>query len=90
MVRLKAQSLMIDDKAMPIAQLQVGKTELVNGSINALYGLTPDFVRAIRSANTVGIAFQVDYGAPFFMGFSGMPLGQGRQKLEGLLANCRP
>jgi hypothetical protein len=74
---------------LPIAALKDGPTKLVNGWINATYRLTPDLVRQISSAKSVGVAFQAAYGAPMFLGFAGMELGDSRQKLAGLLATCR-
>jgi hypothetical protein len=86
---LGAQSLMIDDQPVPISQFKDGPTQLRNGWINATYRLTPQLIQQIQTAKMVGIAFQYIYGAPTFMGFSGMELAEGRQKLAGLIATCR-
>jgi hypothetical protein len=85
---LEAQSLMIDHKAIPISHLRQRPVTLQNGWINAMYNLSSDLIDKIKTAKTVGIAFQALYGAPTYMGFDGMELGDGRQKLAGLLAAC--
>ena len=84
-----AQSLFVDDQSFPITSLKDGPTKRVNGWINAQYRLTPDLIQRISSAKSVGVAFQMAYDAPMFLGFIGMELGDGRQKLAGLLATCR-
>lgn len=86
---LGAQSLMIDGQPIPIAQLKMRRTEIVNGWINAEYSLTPNLIQRIRAAKTVGIAFQPVYGSPVFMGFDNMELADGRQKMAGLIETCR-
>jgi len=84
-----AQSLFIDNRVLPIASLKVRPPELVNGWINAMYRLSPDLVKQISSAESVGVAFQKTYDAPAFLGFNRMELSEGREKLAGLLATCR-
>ena len=54
---LGAQSLMIDEKPIPISHLREGRPTLLNGWVNAYYKLTPDLVERIKLAKTVGIAF---------------------------------
>ena len=86
---LQAQSLMIDNKPVPISHLKAGSAFVRNGWINAFYGLTPELVGRIKSAKSVGIAFQTIYGAPVFMGFDDMEIGDGREKLIGFISTCR-
>jgi hypothetical protein len=86
---MSAKSLMLDGKAIPIDQLQLRATQIVNGWINAEFRLTPALIGKIQSARAVGVAFQFAHGAPMFMGFDGMEMDAGRQKLSGLLAICR-
>ncbi len=83
-----AQSLMIDDQPIPVSHLRTANATLVNGWVNAYYKLTPDLVGKIRSAKTVGIAFQGTYAAPTFMGFDGMEIADGREKLTGFISAC--
>jgi hypothetical protein len=85
---LGAQSLMIDERPVPISHLRQGKATLLNGWVNAYYALTPDLADKIKSAKTVGIAFQAIYGAPMFMGFDYMEIADGRQKLAGFISTC--
>lgn len=83
-----AQSLMIDGEAIPLSHLREGEVTLENGLVNALYNLTPDLIGKIKHAKTVGIAFQLVYGAPLFLGFDHMIVGDGRPKLEGFITSC--
>jgi hypothetical protein len=85
---LGAQSLMIDGEPIPISELRVGKPTLQNGWVNAIYKLTPNLIDKIRTAKTVGVAFQMIYGAPVFLGFDGMEIADGRQKLAGFISTC--
>jgi hypothetical protein len=85
---LGAQSLMIDEKPVPIGHLRQGNATLLNGWVNSYYALTPDLVDKIKSAKTVGIAFQAAYGAPMFMGFGYMEIADGRQKVAGFISTC--
>lgn len=87
---LHAHSLVIDDdEYIPISRYQEGHTKLVNGWINAEYILSEDLLQKIGKARSVGVAMQATYGAPIFMGFTGMEFDEGRIKLPGLLDLCR-
>ena len=82
--QMGAHSLFVDDKTHPIeASL---KAHLVNGLVNIVYDLDSNLIDKIKRATTVGIALQWVYGAPMFLGFSGMEIGEGRSKLLGYLA----
>ena len=70
------------------AKFRTGKATLVNGWVNASYKLTPELVNKIKSAQTVGVAFQGAYGAPMFLGFNRMEIAEGRQKLTGFISTC--
>jgi hypothetical protein len=69
-----SQSLFIDEKAIPIAQLRTQPQRLEKGWVHAEYRLTPELVQRLRTAKTVGIAFQFAPDAPMFLGFQGMEL----------------
>lgn len=86
---LGAQSVMIDGNLFPISSARVMKPKLINGWVNAAYALNGDLLGRIIAAKTVGIAFQAMFGAPVFLGFDGLELESGRQKLVGFLATCR-
>ena len=89
-LRMGSQSLMINGEPIPISNLKSEPTQLYNGLVNASFRATPELLRRIRSAKTVGIAFQFFDGHPLFYGFDGMEITpDGRKKLEGLVATCR-
>lgn len=89
-MQMGSQSLLIDDSTIPVSQLKLRPTVLHNGWINAEYQLTPELLQRIRSAKTVGVAFQFYDGAPLFLGFQGLEISpDGRMKLEGLVSTCR-
>jgi hypothetical protein len=89
-LRMGSQSLMVDDQSIPISNLKSAPVQLHNGWVNASFRITPDLLQRIRSAKTVGIAFQYFDGHPLFLGFQGMEItSDGRKKLEGLVATCR-
>jgi len=82
---LGAQSLMIDGDAIPISLSRLGEATLENGWVNASYALSADMLDKIRKAKTVGIAFQLVYGAPVFLGFDNMEVEPGRHMISGFL-----
>jgi hypothetical protein len=86
---LTATSIFIDDKTIPINQYMTHKAELVNGWINIQYAIDGALLRRIANAHTVGVAVQMVYEAPTFMGFEGMDFSDGAKKLPGLLGVCR-
>ena len=89
-MRMGIQSLMVDNIEVPISQLKLRPTELINGWINAEYRLTLGLLQHIRSAKTIGVAFQYYDGAPLFLGFQGIEITpDGRKKLDGLISTCR-
>jgi hypothetical protein len=85
----KKDSLVIDDKAIPIDPFQVSPSELINGWVNASYVLNNDLVEQLKNAQTVGITFQMAYSAPVFLGFDDMNFSEGAKKLPGLITTCR-
>ncbi len=86
-VNMHAHSLVIDMKDEPIT---AEETDINNGSgwFYADYLLTNDQVRRIMAANSVGVILQWAYGAPVFLGFNAMPLGEGAEKLAGIVNSC--
>ena len=40
-------------------------------------------------AQRIGVALQFNYDAPVFLGFDGMPIADGRDKLLGFMNQCR-
>ena len=86
-LNMEAQSLFVDEKTILISSFRVGKQSIVNGLVNALYKLSPDFVTNLQSARSVGIAFQYLTTAQTFLGFQGMEIDS--QKLGAYLGTCR-
>ena len=83
---MTAHSLMIDGKAYPVKAIS---TEMKNGLFNSIYKLSNRDIGALRSANHVGLAVRFTYEAPVFLGFDGMPISGGRDKLLGVLSSCK-
>lgn len=86
LMAMPAHSLMIDGKVYPVTAVS---KELKNGWFNSVYNLSSREANALRSANYVGIAVRFTYEAGVFLGFDQMPISGGRDKLLGILNNCR-
>jgi len=87
-LQMKAYSLFIDDKMIPISDHLRLPPTLKNGWINVAFSLDKNLLAAIQSAKEVGVSFQFAYDAPIFAGFQGMDFSEGAKKLPALVANC--
>ncbi len=85
---MKAVSLRIDDRKIPIADRQVEAPHLVNGLVNAVYVLDDRLLHSMQHAKTVGFEMQNSYDAGVFMGFDGMDFVEGAKKLPGFRKMC--
>jgi hypothetical protein len=83
---MPVHSLMLDGRVYPVEALS---KEMKNGWFNSIYRLTNREVGALRSANHVGVAVRFTHEAGVFLGFDHMPISGGRDKLLGILNNCR-
>ena len=83
---MSAPSLLIDDQVYRIITLS---KSIRNGWFNGIYNLSVREIQALRKAERVGVALQFNYDAPVFLGFDGMPIADGRQKLLGFMNQCR-
>ena len=82
---MHANSILIDDQAIHVTAKMMMGPMMSNGLINALVILSD----RLRSASSVGIAFQYSYDAPAFLGFQGMDFTGGRDQFVGLLSSCK-
>jgi hypothetical protein len=83
-----AVSLVVDDREYPIEKFLDGAPQLYNGSVFVTFILPPDLVRLIETAHEVGVTFQIDRGAPTYVGFRGMRVDDGAEKMPGVLQGC--
>jgi hypothetical protein len=86
LMNMPAHSLLIDDKVYPI---NASSKEIRNGLFNGAYNLSPREILALRKAQRVGLALRFTYEAPVFLGFQDMPVAEGREKLVGILNQCK-
>jgi len=86
--KMRSYSLFIDDIPVPISDKLTVPPVLINGWINVAFSLDAKLLTALRSAKTVGVAFQFTYDSPLFAGFSGMNFEEGAKKLPAMLGNC--
>ena len=84
-VGFPAHSLMINGQPYPIHPIS---KKFVNGWFNSAYTLTPEQLALVATAKSVGLAVQLAYDAPVFLGFDNMPFDEGAKKLVGLLNSC--
>jgi len=86
---MHADSIFVDDQVIHISdQMMIGPT-MSNGLITAMIVLNDRIVESLRSASSVGIAFQYSYDAPAFLGFQAMDFTTGREQFQGLLSSCK-
>jgi hypothetical protein len=85
-MKMPAHSLLIDDQVYPISAIS---KEVKNGLFNVTYNLSAQEISALRRAASVGVALRFTYQAPVFLGFEGMRVGDGKQKLIGILNQCK-
>lgn len=84
---MPASSLLVNEAtSIPI---RLESRRIQNGLFNGIYQLAARDLQAIQNAKTVGIAMRFTYEAPVFLGFQGMPLEAGKEKLAGFLNSCR-
>jgi hypothetical protein len=86
LMNMAAHSLLIDDQVYPV---DASSKRIQNGLYNGAYDLSSKEILALRKAERVGLALQFTYEAPVFFGFQGMPVADGRQKLIGILNQCK-
>lgn len=87
-IKMKADSLYLDDQSIKITQYLIDEPKLINGWVNATFLIDKNLVSKIQNAKEVGVIFQFDYSAPVFFGFVGMDFTDGAQKLSALKINC--
>jgi hypothetical protein len=85
LMKMPAHSLLIDGEAYPVT---ASSKRIQNGLFNVIFNLSSRERSALRKAENVGVAVQLTYQAPVFLGFDRMPVTDGRQKLLGILDQC--
>jgi hypothetical protein len=85
-MEMHAHSLVIDGQDEPV---DVYKPTIENGWFNGVYFLTKSQLSRIMKADTVGVILRWSYEGPVFLGFNSMPFAEGREKLIGLVNNCK-
>ncbi len=86
MMKMPVHDLMINGKPMP---LRLQNREIVNGWINLFYDLNPSQIKSILRADWVGVTLRYSREAGVFLGFDGMSFAEGREKVNGVINNCR-
>jgi hypothetical protein len=86
LMRMSAPSLLIDDQ---VYRIDAVSKSIRNGWFNGIYNLSVREIQALQKAQRVGVTLQFNYDAPVFLGFQGMPIADGRQKLLGFMNQCR-
>ncbi len=81
-------TLVVDGRTFPLQPLRKGRTEVVNGWINAAFDLPGQYWQAIKSGASLGVTFQFSPEAPVFFGFVGLPLQEARPLLDGIATTC--
>lgn len=84
---MKAESLVIDSKNIPIEAHHAGRY-VQNGWLNTMFTLDDELLSKLQKAKTVGLALQFSHEAPIFVGFNDMSFAEGAKKLPGLLSVC--
>ncbi|PSO14814.1 hypothetical protein [Bradyrhizobium sp. MOS003] len=85
LMNMAAHSLLIDGQ---VYRLRPDSKRIQNGLFKVTYTLSQKEIVALRKGENVGVAIQVSYEAPIFLGFEGMSIGSGRPKLVGMLDQC--
>ena len=85
-MNMTAHSLLIDGEPHPV---KVVTKRIQNGSLNVVLSLSRQEILALRNAESVGVAVQFLYGAPIFFGYDGMRIADSREKLVGIVSQCK-
>ena len=88
LMKMPSHSLLLDGKPTRV-ELASRKT-IENGWFNVMFKLTSTTIKALSAAQTVGFAVQGSSTAGIFLGYDGIPFGDGRSKFLGLINNCKP
>jgi hypothetical protein len=86
LMNMSAPSLQIDKQLYHLDEVS---KSIRNGWFNGIYNLSIQEIEALRNAQQVGVTLQFSYDAPVFLGFQGMPIRGGREKLLGFINQCR-
>jgi hypothetical protein len=86
LMNMTAHSLLIDGEPHPVKAMS---KRIQNGSFNVVLGLSRQEILALRKAESVGVAVQFLHGAPIFFGYDGMRIADGREKLAGIVNQCK-
>jgi hypothetical protein len=86
-MRMSADSLVVDGQYIPIENYRIER-KIINGWVNAMYGVDGNLMTRIATAKNVGLALQGTRSAPVFAGFEDLPMSEGAAKLPGLLSVC--
>jgi hypothetical protein len=86
-IRWPINWLFLDHSPIRLDQRMVEKS-IKNGMINFTYRVDPGLMAAISKASLVGVGLQPSVQAKVFLGFDGVPFGDGAKKLPGLISVC--
>ena len=83
-----AISLIVSEKQFPIQTYLVRPPDIKGDHSYSFFNLPPSLVHIIERGAEIGVLFQVARDAPTFVGFRGMPMGDGGGKMLGVLKSC--
>lgn len=82
-------SLFINSKQIPIEKHVWTKPLVINNIATVYMTLPQELLNSLIKSDSIGIAYQYALNAPVFLGFDGMNLSNGKEKIENILKLCK-
>jgi hypothetical protein len=89
LAKMQSVSIFINSKAIPVEKYMWSKPIISNNVLTVYMTLPQELMLAIINSESIGVAFQFAYDAPFFLGFEGMNSSDGKEKLENIAKLCK-
>ena len=85
---MQSVSIFLNSKQIPIEKYVLGKPLIANNIATVMMMLPNELLNKFVKVEIIGIAFQYNYEAPFFLGFNEMNLFDGKEKIENVIKLC--
>ena len=89
LAKMQSVSIFTNSKTIPIEKYMWSKALIANNTLTAYMTLPTDLLVTLINSESIGVAFQYAHDAPFFLGFEGMNLSEGKDKLENIIKLCK-
>jgi hypothetical protein len=86
---MQSVSMFLNSKQIPIEKIIWTKPLVINNIATVYVTLPVELLNSLTKSESIGVAYQYAYKAPVFIGFDGMELSNGREKIDNILKLCK-